>query len=157
MSVDAELVTVTLLDLPVALHARAGEHSDEMQREFRLLSEQLRDHRDAGVPRRLVELTRTLVTSYSGFTLEQEAQLESAIAEGRPTIDLAFRVPVHAADAARDLGAMFDEADDYCREGRHLLTLATPPDLVAYRRWYLQQFMDQPSGSAPAPWASAPG
>jgi hypothetical protein len=47
---------------------------------------------------------------------------------------------------------MLDDADEYCREGRHLLTLATPPDLLAYRRWYLQQFVDQARGRPATPW-----
>ena len=38
---------------------------------------------------------------------------------------------------------MIDEADDYCRQGEHLLTLASPPDCIAYREWYLGQVVGQ--------------
>jgi hypothetical protein len=47
---------------------------------------------------------------------------------------------------------MLDEADEYCRRGEHLLTLETPPELVRFRRWYLQEFVNQIAGAAPEPW-----
>lgn len=146
------LVTVQLLDLPVPLHARAREHSDAIQREFMLITEQLRDQESPGVPARLVELMRSLRSDYSGYTTEQDDILEAAIASDQPTVDLELRLPAGAADAARALGAMLDEADDYCREGRHLLTLPTPDDLVAYRRWYLDEVISQIEGTPPQPW-----
>ena len=93
-----------------------------------------------------------LQREFGGFTTEQEDAFDEALRAGVPTIDLTFRVPPTVAEAAVAIGEMLDEADEYCREGRHLLTLATPPDLVAYRRWYLQQFVDQVAGHPPAPW-----
>jgi hypothetical protein len=152
---ETDLVTVRILGLPVALHARAGEHGEELQREFTLIAQGLAhaDHR-AEMPRRLLALIATLQGSYSGFTTEQEDLLDQAIRTRRSTLDLTFRVPRSAADAAVALGALLDEADEYCREGKHLLTLATPPDLLAYRRWYLQEFVEQIGGAAPTPWSS---
>ena len=47
---------------------------------------------------------------------------------------------------------MLDEADDYCRAGRHLLNLATPDELRAFRSWYLGQVRDQLAGGPPEPW-----
>lgn len=147
------LTTVRLVDLPVALHVRASEHTDGLRREFRLIAEYLRQQGStASVPVRLVELVRVLSATYSGFTTRQRNELEQAIAEGRPFLTLTFHVPAHAADAARALGALLDEADDYCRDGAHLLTLASPPDVVAYRRWYLGEFIDQIAGEPPVPW-----
>jgi hypothetical protein len=147
------LVTVRILGLPVPLHARAAEHGEELRREFVLIAEQLRHADDRpSLPRRLLDLIAVLEHRYSGFTAEQEDILDRAIAAGERTIDLTFRVPPDAAQAALALGAMLDEADEYCREGRHLLTLATPPELVAYRRWYLQEFVDQIAGRRPTPW-----
>jgi hypothetical protein len=46
---------------------------------------------------------------------------------------------------------MLNRADDYCRQGA-LLTLATPDDLVAFRRWYLGEFRAQINGARPTPW-----
>jgi hypothetical protein len=150
------LVTVRILGLPLGLHARAAEHGEELQREFALIT-QGHEHAGtgAGIPGRLLALIATLQGTYSAFTAEQEDLLDEAVRSGRPTLDLTFRVPASVADAVRTLEALLDEADEYCREGRHLLTLATPPDLVAYRRWYLGEFADQIGGAPPRPWSSS--
>ena len=147
------LVVVELRGVPVALQARATEHTEELQREFVLIAEGLQhiEGRSA-LPRRLLDLVEVLQREFGGFTTEQEDAFDEALRAGVPTIDLTFRVPPTVAEAAVAIGEMLDEADEYCREGRHLLTLATPPDLVAYRRWYLQQFVDQVAGGPPAPW-----
>jgi hypothetical protein len=151
-------VTVRILGLPVQLHARATEHGEELRREFALIAQGLQDSdRRRDMPRRLVSLISTLQGDYSGFTAHQEDLLERAIESGRETLDLTFSVPPSAADAALALEAVMDEADEYCREGKHLLTLATPPDLVAYRHWYLREFVEQIGGADPKPWSSSPG
>jgi hypothetical protein len=151
-----DVVTVQILGLPVPLHARAAEHGEELQREFVLIAEQLRHAEDGpSLPRRLLDLIAVLESRYSGFTAQQEEILDRAVARGERTVDLTFRVPADAAEAVVTLGAMLDEADEFCREGRHLLTLATPPDLVAYRRWYLRQFVDQIAGRPATPWPAS--
>lgn len=148
-----ELVTVRLLELPLDLQGRSQEHSDELTREMTLIAEQMRQQGDSGgLPQRLVELISTLTEQYSMFTVEQEQQIAAAQRAGQETIDLEYRVPASAAEAATAVGAIFDEADAYCQAGQHLLTLATPPELVAYRNWYLQQFVDQIAGADPVPW-----
>ena len=50
---------------------------------------------------------------------------------------------------------MLDEADVFCREGE-LLTLATPADEVAFRRWFLNEFVRQLRGEPPRRWSGAP-
>ncbi len=148
------LVTVELRGLPVRLQMRAAEHMQGLQREFVLIADGLQHGQDSpALPRQLLDLVDALQRRYGGFTEEQEDQLDEAHHDGLATIDLTFRVPADAADAAVALGAMLDDTDRFCREGRHLLTLATPPDLVTYRRWYLQQFVDQIEGREPAPWS----
>ena len=93
-----------------------------------------------------------LNSRYSMFTAEQEQQLSAALAAGDSTIDLVYRVPASVGPAAADLGAILDEADDYCREGRLLLTLETPRALVTYRRWFLDQFVEQSQGRPGVSW-----
>lgn len=147
-----DLVTVRLVDLPVPLHQRATEHSEGLRREFQLLHEYTEQTGTATVPRRLVELVNAMRSSYGGFTTSQEDELEAAIAAGTDRLTLTFHVPPHAGEAARTLGAMLDEADEFCRDGQHLLTLAAPPDVVEYRRWYLGEFIAQTAGAPPTPW-----
>lgn len=151
-----ELITVQVLGLPIGVQVEAQQQSDELTRELMLVAEQMRQRgSSAELPVRFVELVSTLSSRYAIFTAEQEAQLNAAIAAGEPTIDLTYTVPVSAAAAAGALGAILDEADEYCRQGQLLLTLATPERLVAYRRWFLDQFVDQAAGAAPVAWVDS--
>lgn len=151
---DQGLVRVRLLGLPLAVQARAQEHTDELIRELTLVGEQMRQQGNhAGLPARLVTLVEQLTAEYSAFTGEQEQQVAEAATAGRPTIDLDYRVPASTAAAARALEEILDEADEYCRAGQHLLTLPTPPDLVVYRRWFLEQFVAQIGGGQAVTYA----
>jgi hypothetical protein len=150
-----DLVTVELRGLPVPLQARVEEHSAELTRELTLIGEQMRQQGDhAGLPARMVSLVEQLTAEYSVFTGEQEQILAKAVADGAQSIDLTYRVPASVGPAARALSDILDEADEYCRAGEHLLTLPTPPDLVRYRRWFLEQFVRQTSGHAPVSFAA---
>ena len=85
--------------------------------------------------------------------MRREFQLiEDGSSAGRSQLDeLVFVLPRDVSEAAQQLGDILDEADAFCRSG-HLLTLATPPDLVTYRRWYLDNFIAQCDGGPPQPW-----
>lgn len=157
MNADEERwVTVRLLNLPLDLHVRSAEHSADLQREFVLIHERMQATGEPpSVPHRFVELVDTLSARYADLGREQEEELEAAVARGERSIDLTFRVPAHTADAVGTIGELLDDADEYCRQGRHLLTLATPPDLIAYRRWYLDEFARQIAGEPPRPWPPA--
>jgi hypothetical protein len=151
----AELVEVRLLGLPVPVHQQASEHFDELQREFALLRVQQDDVETPDVPARLLDLVDALRERFSGFTTSTIGELEQAMDEGRERVDLVFRVPPEASGAARQLGELLDEADRYCRRGGALLTLEAPPAALAYRRWYLDEFVHQIDGGAPRPWTGA--
>jgi len=157
---DAAVMEVHLLRLPVPVWAEAQEHGDELIREFALIAGQLRtEGSHADVPVRLTELIEVLTSRYGSLSAAQEAQLADAAERGVPEIEhLIFpAVPVHAAEAAIQIAAILDEADEYCRAGQHLLTLATPPEVVRFRNWYLGEFVRQLAGGAPVPWPDFPG
>ena len=151
-----ELVTVRLLDLPLHVHMRAQQHNDEMTREFQLILEQ--DHQRVGtVPARLLTLSTMLTSKYGGFSEAQERQIQAAYAAGETQLDeVSFLVPAGVSDAARQLGGILDEADEFCRNG-DLLTLAAEPEVLAYRRWYLDNFIVQCAGAPPQPWSGTFG
>lgn len=137
---------VRLVSLPVGVHRRAAEHDDTLRRELALV----RAGREADAGARLAALSQELEGRFRGFTTEQTAQLDAA--DGGGTIDLVYELPPDAADAAEQLGALLDEVDDLCRSGA-LVTRCTPPDLVAYRRWFLGEFVGQiRRGRPPRPW-----
>ena len=147
-----ELLTVRVLAFPLQVHGRAQQHAQEMRREFQLVLGQERLH-PGSVPARLLDLSAMLSARYAGFTEQQERDIEDGIAAGREVLDeLVFRVPLDVADAAEQLRAVLDEADEFCRSDQ-MLVLATPPDLVRYRNWYLDQFSSQAAGRPPQPWS----
>lgn len=146
-----ELVEVRIVDMPLDVYAEASEHSDELMREFTLIRE--RDPDDGrAVPRRLLELVDQLSARYGAFTAGQEAELRGAVERADATITLHYRVPASVGPACVDLDRLLDEADDFCRDGQELLTLATPARSVAFRKWFLEEFVRQVDGGAPRTW-----
>lgn len=146
--------TVALLGYPVQLWVAAKEHSDELLREFTLIAEGAEGAAGgAEMPSRLVSLIAVLRQQYGAGSDERDQALFAAAASGVESLDVQIELPVEAAGAVRTVSAMLDEADDYCRAGKHLLTLATPPRLVAFRRWYLEQITTQLEGAPPVAWA----
>ena len=150
MSAGADtLVEVRLLAVDLEDHRRASEHHEELFREFTLIAASGEDH--SAVPARLMALIDELTSQYSGFTSGTTEELQAAIERGDATIDLTFTLPSSVVPDVQRFHQLLDEADEYCRSG-DLLTLATPPDAVAYRRWYLDEFVRQIGGEAPRPW-----
>jgi hypothetical protein len=150
------MVEVHLLALPVQIASRAQQHFDELLREFALMQGGEDDpgegeHRP--VPQRLLDIVDGLTKQFAGVNDAARERLEAAVLRGDRVIeDHVLELPPEAAPGSQALGDILDEADDYCRQGEHLLTLETPPDCLAYRRWYLSEVIDQLGGAAPTPW-----
>lgn len=158
MTTSEELVEVRLLQVPVPLWAKTQQVSDELMREFALASAQADDDDTHHLPTRLTALIDSLTQRFEGVSTEQEQILADAAAAGVEVVpELVFRVPPAAAPASKELGDLLDEADVYCQEGQHLLTLAAPEDVVRFRRWYLRAFIDQVEGGAPVAWSDYDG
>jgi hypothetical protein len=147
-----QLRDVWMLSFPLDVYLRAQEHADGLIREFSLIAQ----HRAAGnavdVPTRLLSIVNELSARYGTANSEADAERDDAIERGQHSVDLHYRVPAAAASAISHLGAVFDEADNYCRAGRHLLSLATPPESLEFRRWFLGEFVGQIAGAPPKPW-----
>jgi hypothetical protein len=149
----SELVEVRMLQMPVRVWARSQEQHDALMREFALMSVPTEEgERERHVPTRLAELIDQLSSEFEGVSTEQEQELYAASEAGLESIDLVYRVPAAAAPASRVLGEMLDETDEYCRQGRHLLTLAADDELVRFRWWFLDQFINQSAGKPPVAW-----
>lgn len=149
MSGSEDVVEVRILSLPIPVLQVAREHGDGLLREFTLI--ELGEGDATGVPERLVALGEELRERFSGFTAATDAQLAEAEAAGAGQVDLVYRLPPDAAEASERLGTLLDEADEYCRSGE-LLTLVTPPEALAFRRWFLGEFVRQIGGEAPRSW-----
>jgi anti-anti-sigma factor len=152
---DAALVTVRIVGLPLDVHRRASQQIESLRREFALINAAEGD--ESSVPARLISLMEELTTRFAPFTVGTTTRLAAALASGARTIDLEYEVPPDVAGAVTRLGELLDEADEYCRAGEHLLTLASTDDAVLYRRWFLDEFVRQADGSDPTPWRLRPG
>ena len=86
-----DLVTVSILDLPIATYHQATETYEGIIREFRLVVA-AEDQRTATPPARLLEVIATLDARFSGFSITQSAELDDAVA-GTPSIDLTYDLP----------------------------------------------------------------
>jgi hypothetical protein len=138
----------------VPLAAKSQQHFEELMREFTLVAATGHSDRpDHHVPARLMRLVDSLVEQFGATTGDAEQRLADAIERRDPVIeDHVIDLPPEAADASQALGELIDEADEYCRRGEHLLTLASPPDCIAYRNWYLGQVIGQLRGAPPVAW-----
>jgi hypothetical protein len=146
---DDEMAVVQLLGSPLPLGQRATEHYNDIFREFALLAAD-QPHESAAVPRRLLALIEALGRRYPRQQ-DAEQQREEALARGERSMDILISVPRSAGAASAELDAMLDETDEFCRDGK-LLTLAAPDDVVAFRRWYLQEVIVQTGGGPATPW-----
>ena len=148
----SDLIEVRLLNLSVSAYAATAAHHDELRREFTLIAAGAEENTANSVPARLLALTDELNRRFGSFTSASQATLEAAVARGDREIDVVYRLPPQAGPAAAEFGDLLDEADAYCRAGQHLLTLATPPREVAFRRWFLGEFDRQCRGEPAQPW-----
>lgn len=148
-----ELFVIELRELPVAVLSRAQEHNFTLVRELALVH--TADERGVA-PARLLWLSQHLDERYAAFNDTPRQRIQSAIEGDESHIDIQYQVPADAAEAAIELGAALDEVDDYCRTG-DLLTLVTPPEAVAFRRWLFSEFVAQiQTGAPPTPWRESP-
>lgn len=151
-AIGSERIVVHLLELPVPLAAAAREHFEELLREFALIHAGA-DRHVAEVPRRLRQMVEALTTRFAGFDDDARDRLEQAVERGKDVIeDHVLVVPPQAGPAATAFEDVLRVADQYCWQGRHLLTLATGSDVVAYRRWYLGEVARQVRGAAATSW-----
>ena len=154
----ADLRTVRVLRFPLKISARTTQHFDEVMREFALISmdtDREREQSDSQrlVPARLLALVDELTKNFAAFTAAVTADRDEAAARGDEEIDLTYRIPAAAAMACRELEALLDEVDVFCQSGRYLITLSTPPDSLAFRQWYLGEFIAQiDEDREPVPW-----
>jgi hypothetical protein len=141
-----DLVAVELRALPVALFVRATEHTDGLLREFALIQAD-----PASAPGRVLALSMETRERFREFTAAPSSSLAAAVERGDAAVDLVYHVPRAAGEASRRLDAILDEAGEYCRT-EQLLTVDAPDDVVAFRRWFLGEFVAQIGGAPPTPW-----
>lgn len=145
---------VHILEFPLDVYRRATEAFEGLRREFELVA--IRTPEAGEVPKRLLQVIDALTDQYESISSEPDRLRDEAIARGQTVVAaLVHQFPVAAAEACVVLNNMLDEADEFCRQGAVLLSLASPPEAIAFRRWYLGEFTAQVRGEPPLPWSRA--
>ena len=125
-------------------------HLEALTREFQLIEFGAEDA--SSPPARLLELTSRMRREYDRFDFAtSRRELSAALDHGTDTIDLELVVPPGAGAAAQLFLRTMDETDEWCERGE-LLTLASPPDRRALRRWFFGEIERQVRGAPPVPW-----
>jgi hypothetical protein len=146
---DSATFPIVLPGFPIALFLEARRHNEALVREFTFIVEAEPAPSDS--PVRLLALARELRERFYGLNANLEAQVDAAVANGDAAIDLQVRVAAFGREAALTLGALFDEADAFCRNGE-LLTLAESEDVHDFRTWYIEEVVRQLDGGPPIAW-----
>ncbi|MBI2708527.1 MAG: hypothetical protein HYX34_02370 [Actinobacteria bacterium] len=134
-----ETLKIRLLNLPVELVKRTISHGDAILRELTFVA--LADHPERGVPD-MPNLNLILV----------HAGLERRLRNGETAIDVDVEVPATAVSESARRVALVEAGDRLAAEGLLLMTPPSP-DVVACRRWLVDQIVDQSRGGAPVPWS----
>jgi hypothetical protein len=144
--------TVRLIGVPVDLYLEATRHMGEIAREFALISFGERSGVNERVPAQLLELVGDLRGRFRGDTDAIRAQVEAAARDGKDTVEIELPADETAAEITERITDLLDAADEFCRSG-DLLTLAAPPQVVAWRHWWRDQVVGQVrEGAEPMPW-----
>ncbi len=145
-----DVVDVRLLGLSISAFQHASAHHDELFREFALIRSSDASE-GPNIPARLLALLEELDQRFGSFSVGPSSEIEAALARGDESIDLTYRVPRETREAVIRLSELLHRADEFCRQG-NLLTVAPPPDAVAFRNWFLREFAVQIAGAPPTPW-----
>jgi hypothetical protein len=147
---DTTPIIIHFVGAPVQLMQAVRLHLEALTREFQLIEFAADDA--SSPPARLLELTSRMRREYDefGFATSRE-ELTDALDRGTDTIDLELVVPPVAGTAVQLFLRTMDETDEWCERGE-LLTLASPPEQRALRRWFFGEIERQVRGEAPLPW-----
>ena len=141
-----------MLGFPLDVYQRTAEAFEGLRREFTLVA--MRTPDAARVPARLLQLIEALTDEFQGISSEPDRLRDEAIARGETSLpELVHHIPPAAEAGCVALNGMLDEADQFCRHGQVLLSLASPAEAVVFRRWYLGEITAQLRGEPPLPWS----
>jgi hypothetical protein len=139
-------VKVTLLGLPVEIQHRSVQHISDLRHELLIVQA----GEDAGQPSQDSRLRKLLddIDPDGIAGMAARTQTEAAKAAGRDVVDVELEVSPEAAPSYPRMVAALEEADELCRE-LELLTLAAPPEVVAFRRWVAAELVGQLTDAKP--------
>ena len=155
MTEESTLTEVRLIGVPLGIRARATEHEQDLLRELALV--QLSADADglSSAPSRLLNIADELRLNYGSAGAQATAEMEAAFDRGEKSADVVYTVPRAVRPVLRRAAHTLHEAEEFCRQGQYLLTLAPPAEVVAYRAWVFDEFDRQLDGEDPVPWGAS--
>jgi hypothetical protein len=131
------------------------QQHDAMLREFALIA---LGARSPGSPdsRRLVDLAEEMQARYGEAGPPFREAIAAAEARGDVVTTLEMSIPFSTLRWCEDFLLLFEEGDEYCRQGE-LLTQPSPPEVLEFRRWLVGELIRQiRDGATPTPfWAES--
>ena len=152
---DDELHDIALVDIPVGRFLQMQQQHDAMLREFALIA--LGAGQGAPqAPRRLVGLAEEMQVRFGDTAPPFRDAVSAADARGDVVTTLEMKIPFSTLRWCEDFLLLFEEGDEYCRQGQ-LLTPPSPPEVVEFRRWLVGELIRQiRDGATPTPfWTSS--
>lgn len=147
---DAPTARVQLLGTPVRVMLEARERHESLLREFALLALSP-DQPSAGTPRRLLELTELLGRQHARARERPDADLDDALAAGRPTVELVYEISATVLAGIEMLDRLLADADELCAQ-EQLLTLPRTALELRFAEWFFTQFREQLAGRPATAW-----
>jgi hypothetical protein len=139
------LRAILLVDFPLQIAARAGQHRESLLREFAIVAHGGGDTAD--VPKRLLDIARLYDERDPSLNPEADDAMDAGIASGQTSIDLT----VHVRAPTLALVRLLLEVDAYSRSG-DLLTPPPDDDIRAFWFWLFAEIVRQLGGEPPRPW-----
>jgi anti-sigma regulatory factor (Ser/Thr protein kinase) len=142
-------VVVRLAGCPVSLSLQQDQHLDELVRELTLMSAAEGSTPESGALARRLE---AILRSPAQARAAGRRQAQAALARGERLVDVEMAMPREFSTEVRRLDEAVREADVLCEQQR-LLTLASTPELRAFRAWMVAEISAQAErGAPPVPW-----
>ncbi len=139
--------SVSLGDVPTDLLLEAKAHVDNLVREFSLATSGAATGETTAVPPHLAQVMDVIMNRFAEPRQAIKRQALAAAARGEERTFLTMTLPLSAIEAGRQYLKALDDAESYARAAR-LLTLESPPQHRAFRRWYVSALVDQLSAIA---------
>lgn len=143
--------TAVLRDYPLRLWLRQQEHTDGLLREFQLLLGGKDVGSSTSAPAQLLQLAEMFTTRFGALINTINEERHAAVDAGRDRMDSHVPLPEGTPQLLEQVAHVMRLVDDYCRAG-NLLTLARPPELIAFSEWSLGELTAQYEGAEPTPW-----
>ncbi|MGH3665366.1 MAG: hypothetical protein ACRDU8_04650 [Egibacteraceae bacterium] len=149
---QTQLHHVRLVDVPVARFLEMQQQHDAMLREFSLIALSANDPTMHEVPRRILDVSEEMRARFGVASATFRSGILRAHDRGDTLVTLELQIPFETLRWAEDFLVMFEEGDDFCRQGE-LLTQPSSARVEAFRRWLVGEVIRQiRDGAAPTPF-----